>query len=507
MARARRLYRRPHPPSLVRVHSDERGQSLVVVLALITFIFLLGSALALHASGALRTTAANEAQAGDLHAADAGAELGIWWQRQGNAGNPPDITLNGLTVSTTVSVAGGGGCTTPTPVRLTGFEHGVASTAGAGLFTAINGAGVTIDSALARSGGYSLRIADVAGSAHNAQVSVGGAVAVARFYLRLAALPAANVIELAVLDAASGSDLVLGYDSASQALSLALGGGPSVSTAQIMAGTWQRLDIRYAADTRIADWRVDGVTQTGLSTSGGASTVSRIVFGSRVAADAYTANYDDLLVSGTSADFPIGGGSVVALRPGGMGSSNNPGSFRHEDASPIDAGTYLRLDDDPLSGTAQYIRQQAGTAADYIELTFQDTAESCLSGISGIIAYHSATTTANNGKTSVFVGATERIVYSGDMSEATIFYKSAIVAPTAAPWTMAAVNSLVGRSGYSGDYSPNPYWDGLLLEMASGGTTSGTVTVTATAGDSTVTTTYTDGGAGVPTLLTWSTTR
>jgi len=493
----------------VRVHRDERGQSLVVVLALITFIFLMGSALALHASVALRTTAANEAQAGDLHAADAGAELGIWWQRNGLAGNPPDVSVNGLTVTTTVTVAGGG-CVTQTPVRLTGFEHGAASTAGGGLFTTINGAGVTIDSALSRSGAYSLRIADAAGSAHNASVSVGTAVAVMRFYVRLAALPAADVTELAVFDAAAGTDLRLGYRSASQALSLRFGGAAAnVSTAPITAGTWQRLDIRFTANTnpRTADWQVDGVAQTAVSTGGASTTVSGIVFGSTVAADAYTASYDDLLVSGTSAEFPIGDGSVVALRPDAMGTSNNPGSFRHEDTSAIDASTYLRLDDDPLSGTAQYVRQQFGTAADYIELTFQDTALTCISGLSGIVSYHSAGAGANDGKTSLFSGATERVIYAGDMSEVSLFYRSATIAPPGATWTTGAVNGLVGRFGYSADNNPSPHWDGLLLELATGSAAPGTVTVTATAGGSTVATTYTDVGAAVPTLLSWSTTR
>ena len=87
------------------LHRDERGQSLAVVLALVTLLFLLGTALAVQASTALRVTAASDGQADALHAADAGAELGIWWQRNGQAGNPPAITINGLTVSTTVSVA------------------------------------------------------------------------------------------------------------------------------------------------------------------------------------------------------------------------------------------------------------------------------------------------------------------------------------------------------------------------------------------------------------------
>ena len=49
---------------------DERGQSLVIVLTLVTLFFLLGSALAAHASVALRATAANECQGNEFWAAD-----------------------------------------------------------------------------------------------------------------------------------------------------------------------------------------------------------------------------------------------------------------------------------------------------------------------------------------------------------------------------------------------------------------------------------------------------
>ncbi|HLQ48826.1 MAG TPA: hypothetical protein VK233_07615, partial [Candidatus Dormibacteraeota bacterium] len=86
-------------------------------------------------------------------------------------------------------------------------------------------------------------------------------------------------------------------------------------------------------------------------------------------------------------------------------------------------------------------------------------------------------------------------------------YASVIVAPASVPWTQAAVNGLLGRIGFSTDVTPNPYWDALLLEVATGTSVSGTVTVNSTAGSSTITTTYTDAGASSPTLLTWSTTR
>ena len=161
-----------------RLHRDERGQSLAIILTLVTVLFLMGSALAVHASVALRTTVANEAQAGDLYAADAGAELGMWWQRNGNAGNPPNITVNGLTVNTTVGITGFVPCPTPTPIRVTGFEYGAVSQSGGGLFSNVNGAGVTADNAVARTGAYSLGSWTPPGANHNARIAAAGNTAV-----------------------------------------------------------------------------------------------------------------------------------------------------------------------------------------------------------------------------------------------------------------------------------------------------------------------------------------
>lgn len=493
-----------------RLHRDERGQSLAIILALITVLFLMGSALAAHASVALRTTVANESQAGDLHAADAGAELGMWWQRNGKSGNPPSITINGLTVNTTVGISGAVPCPTPSPVRLTGFEHGAISATGGGLFSAVAGAGLSADSAVVRTGTYSLKVTDPAGTSNNGSLAVGAGTAVVRVYLRLASLPVANVNELLLVDAAAGNDLRLGYQASSQKLTLRFGAAAAtVASSTVSAGTWYRIDLRLVASTnpRTAAWQIDGVAQTAISAAGTASTVSTLRLGSTVAADVFTANYDDVLISATSGDYPIGAGTVEGLRPDGMGANSTPGSFRNDDGTAIDANTYQRLDDSPLTSLTDYVRQQTIGASDYIEVTFADTTTSCVVGVSGLVAYHAAGTAADRGKTSVFDGATERIVFSGDMSETALRYRSVIVAPAAAPWTPSAVNGLKTRLGYSSDVTPNPYWDGLLLEVATGSSVPGTVTVTSSAGNSTVTTSYTDVGAASPTLLTWSTTR
>jgi hypothetical protein len=506
--------RRRHPltGAVVRLHRDERGQSLAIILTLVTVLFLMGSALAVHASVALRTTVANEAQAGDLYAADAGAELGMWWQRNGMAGNPPNITVNGLTVNSTVGISGYVPCPTPSPIRVTGFESGAVSQSGGGLFSNVNGGGVTADNAVARTGAYSLRIGDPAGSNHSARIAAFGNTTVLRVYIRLAALPAANVLELLSVDAVAGNDVRVGYQTAAGGrLTIRFGAGAvTAASSTISAGTWYRLDLRFVANTnpRTVAWQIDGVAQTSpVAPAQVGTTISTVRFGSTVSADVYTANYDDVLISTTSGDYPIGSGTVVALRPDGMGTSATPGSFRNNDGSAIDANTYARLDESPMTSNADYVRQQTIGAAAYVELTMADTTAACVVGVSGVLAYHAQTTTADNGRTSFFDGATERIVFSGDMSESTAFYKSAIVAPAAAAWTPGAVNGLRARVGYSSDVTPNPYWDALLLEVATGITVPGTVTVTSTGGSSTVTTTYTDVGSASPNLTTWTTNR
>jgi hypothetical protein len=119
-----------------------------------------------------------------------------------------------------------------------------------------------------------------------------------------------------------------------------------------------------------------------------------------------------------------------------------------------------------MTATTDYVLQLNNSATSYLEFSFENTTETCIREVSAVVAYRSATTAANTGKTSIFAGGTESIVFSGDMSETTLTYASAVVTPAAAPWTQAAVNGLLTRIGYAGDANPDPYWDGLMLELA-----------------------------------------
>jgi hypothetical protein len=357
-------------------------------------------------------------------------------------------------------------CTRTSVVWLTGFEHGAVSTAGGGVFNALTGA-PTADAATFRSGLYSLRINDAAaGSTINAlKTFTATNVVVARFAVRLSALPGVSS-SLVYID--SGTDLVFGYDQPSQKFSLTLGASTVTSASTVSAGTWYVIDLRYdlRANPHLGDWRVDSIAQTQVTRAAAASTANGFGLGATTNPSIYTANFDDVLVANQAKAYPIGNGKVVRLIPDGIGTHNTPGDFRDDDNSAVDAASWQRIDEVPLTSIADYVLQLNNSGTSYLEFTFGNTAETCIREISAVVAYHSATNTANTGKTSIFDGATESIVFSGDMSNTAIQYGSAIVTPAAAPWTQAAVNALVTRVGYASDANPDPYWDALVLELS-----------------------------------------
>jgi hypothetical protein len=357
-------------------------------------------------------------------------------------------------------------CNRTSAVWLTGFEHGVVSAAGGGVFTTLTGA-PTADNATFRSGAYSLRIADGSGAStiNGLRTFTGASIVVARFAVRLNTLPGVSS-NLVYVD--SGTDLVFGYDQPSQKFFLNLGTSTATSASTVNAGTWYVIDLRYdlRANPHLGDWRVDGAAQTQVTRAAAASTATGFGLGATTNASVYTANFDDVLVANQAKAYPIGNGKVVRLIPDGVGTHNTSGDFRDDDNSAIDANSWQRIDDVPMTPTTDYVLQASNGGTSYLEFTFGNTTETCIREISALVAYRSATNTANTGKTSVFDGATESVVYSGDMSDTAIQYKNILLTPAAATWTQSAVNGLFARVGYASDANPDPYWDSLLLELA-----------------------------------------
>ena len=525
-----------------QVHRDQRGQSLVIVLSLITILFLLGSSLAVHASVALRTTRTTAGQGNDFYAADAATELGIWWQRNGKAGNPPAQTINGITTSTTITSAGGGGGSCPAgdpkPVWLSGMESGVKqfSTSNIPNFTGggfYNGEGdVTVVSSPVRTGNYALRVHPTATTRANIYVrdmngtgNLGPDIAV-RYSVRLDVLPGADVTVAAVMYGGCGpcgphGKLYLFYRAGTQTWQMGYSLAEAVGSTPVVAGTWYSIDVHTnpQSDTRWAEWQVNGVAQpnVGPYTEAGGWVTSVVQFGIPFA-DAsttdYTAYFDDIEITNTVAQYPLGDTKILGLLPNGMGTNNTPLNFQHDDNSAISATTWQRLDELPMNSITDYVKEVTAGGGSYIEVGFADTTETCIRGASIVAAVHSSGTNANTAAVNSVTNGFNYTLYAGDFSESTIRYIQRPVSqnalnPGTGPWTQAIINGITARFGMSTDVNPLPYLDGLLLEVAYRPLVAGpaTVTIVGTGGGSTVSTSYTDAGAGVPTLSTWTTTK
>lgn len=357
---------------------------------------------------------------------------------------------------------------------LNGFEAGTLTLAGgASFFSQQLGSSGTasVDSAVKHNGLYSLAIQKSAGG--SMALSGGGAGAGTldvHFALRLPSLPSSSVM-LARFDLNSGLLLNVRYDAPSGKFKLDWtgSGGSVLSSTTVQAGTWQSFDVRISAASAPprADWQVDGTAQPQLVSTAAATTVNGGLLGSVDATDSFAANYDDVAASAAAADYPLGDGAVLPLSPTSMGASNGATNFRDGTGAAIDANSYTALDDQPLSSTADWLKQVTASTSSYLELGLGDSSRTCIEGVSAIVAYAASGTSGSNGATVIHDGTIDRIVYSGPMNSTSLRYASAIVPPAGAQWTRTELNALTARIGYSSNVGSQPYWHGLLLQYFS----------------------------------------
>ena len=385
-----------------------------------------------------------------------GAVAGLTYSALSSTSSNPSSSLS----------AAGAFCNRSAAVWLTGMEHGVVSAVGGGIFTTVNGA-PTADNVTFRNGAYSLRIADASGSStiNALRTFTGSNVVVARFAVRLSSLPGVSS-NLVYID--SGTDLVFGYDQATQKFQLTLGASTATSASTVSASTWYVIDLRYDMrnNPNLGDWRVNGVAQGQVSRANAATTATGFGLGATANPSIFTANFDDIFVADQAKAYPLGDGKVVRLVPDGVGTHSGSGNFSNDDGSAINATSWQRLDEVPMTSTTDFVRQHTISGTSYLEFSLGNPSETCLREISAVLAYHSSGPPANTGKASVFDGSTESIMFSGDMSVTTIQYANVIVTPATTAWSQTTVNSLVARVGYSTDTNAEPHWDAIMLEVA-----------------------------------------
>lgn len=367
-----------------------------------------------------------------------------------------------------------------TPVILTGFEYGVAdpNANGGGLFSfvASPSPNVQIISSDKNTGVYCLQLeADGTNDAYVRWTLATPAIVVARQYIKIVTEPATAQIILQTFCTTSAASPRIYVNPATHVFELRAGAtviatGPSYST-----GIWYRID--WKADVSANPWnlyaRIDGGTEFSGTSAQAADTIINYTIGTTsTAAQKYL--HDDVVISLTSGDYPIGAGGTELIIPTSDG-THNAGVNVIEDNAGTDIGTttaYDKINSVPFS-SATYIRQAANGTGNYAEVLFGDLVAnvSSIIGANVVLAYTSETTSANNGgcivSTDSFSTHTAVWGESGtlkdysDGSTSNLFYKNVVITGL----NTSLVNAFKARMGYSSDASPDPYWIDLVIEV------------------------------------------
>lgn len=373
-------------------------------------------------------------------------------------------------------------------VWMTGWEHGVGSTSGGGIWnTSAGSPTINSTSTYVRTGSYSIRFYKT-GTAATCYFtkSTTGTTIVSRFYVRFTTLPAAKIT---IFNAASaGGDNFKIMVTSGGVISAQINSGTERTGPTLSTGTWYCIETKsYSGSASYTlDWQVDHAEQTQATASSSNYNQTVITFGS-LTSSTYDFYMDDMVLSQTSGDYPIGAGAIVGKIASSDGTVSNPSSYLQNQLGNAIGGSYPAysyVNNLPLSGSAKYVKQVTLDTIDtWAQVYFASFSEGTPKRVHGWLSYKASGTSSNNGKTYIQGDALDTI-YDGDMSESSVYYKGVPVTVSGS-WTSTKVNALYAEFGYSSDSTPNPYWCGLMIEVDYVTVTSKSVTDSGSGSDGT----------------------
>ena len=220
----------------------------------------------------------------------------------------------------------------PTLVYATGFEHGAALVAGVGngLCLSKQGTGtdtITASAARASHSAFGMRL--VTDNVNNWReinlYNVNGTTLVGSFYWRAVDKPTTNEKDVFYCPIGAGAGFILiNYSPSTNMLASHIFGTSNVGQSAFTTVTtnqWYRIDFKISTGTATwaIDWKIDGVDQT--STTLGSQTAGALIGDFILDANATgtddphgcTWDYDDVVLSVTGTDFPLGQYAVVGI--------------------------------------------------------------------------------------------------------------------------------------------------------------------------------------------------
>jgi hypothetical protein len=369
----------------------------------------------------------------------------------------------------------------PSLVFCTGFEAGVNPTTqtsgGAGgqaMWNTVTGA-PTVDSTVKRSGGWSL-MCSPSNAQHRVTRNLVGSptVVVLRFYFYVATLPGSTQT-VARIVAAAGSSAQIDLSTTGN-LRARWTGNTNGPTHAITTGQWYRVEMRAnlaGGGTKTLDWSIDGVAKTPDTIAESDSSAANWFLGNASNAT-YTYYFDDVAVSVTSGDYPLGAGFVETLRPDSMSVAGAGVNFATDAGVVPTTADWARLDDDPLGGTSDFVRQSVldATGSVFVEVGFADnTRTENINGVQAIMQFRNQSGTGTNtAKTFVRANTVDTYLFGSAAAASSIgtiavSYKTMQVDIGSASWSDSILDGVVARFGFSTDVTPSPLWDAFLLEV------------------------------------------
>jgi hypothetical protein len=267
----------------------------------------------------------------------------------------------------------------PTPVFCCGGECGTL-TGGAGVGQHwIQMVSAAISTTTVRSGARSIQLTTAAGTAGARSTALASSARwVARAYVYFATLPSADTTILTTLETTGPG---VRFKQSDSKLYAAVGTTFGASGVTVTTGQWYRVDCDFNINTGgsdTCDVRVDG-TACGQATATGSSSATTTFM--VIVLDTCTSDifYDDIVLSHTAADYPIGAGYVNHFIPTSDGTHNVAGAGDFDrtltgtDITNATTDAFELVNDVPLESGASvdWITLTAPpNATDYVECVF-----------------------------------------------------------------------------------------------------------------------------------------
>jgi hypothetical protein len=374
-----------------------------------------------------------------------------------------------------------------TPVFCCGFECG--QSGGVGQHWSTLPSGASFETSIIRSGARSLRLTTT-GSAVSVGINVTfGLSQVGRLYFRAASLPTST---------ASGFLTIVAFTNVSTpGIRYRVSDGKvytldnTTTGVSITTGVWYRLDYTYDTDAQTFDAQIDGVAltqQTGLT--GTLPAISLQV--GAVTAGTADVLFEDVLLSSTLGDYPLGAGNVYHFVPTADGAHNVAGAADFKrgaagtDITNATTTAFQLIDEVPLDDTTadtdDYVNMTAPpNATDYVEFVIGpapgvSTPTVGPRAVEVIAGIHQAGTGAGNMELRINDNGSLDVMYTatGVAGTTTLLYKRKHYAdpPSAASaWVAGGAgdgdfNDLRLRFGSPGavDANPDQYLDCVMIE-------------------------------------------